>query len=155
MAADEPLDTTPAGEPGDYPFWPIHALNRLMLLYLLVGLLLSLAILLPFGLQGQADPLHTPAAVKPQWYFLALDQFLTLAPRAVGPVGVGLFFLAMCGWPFIDEALARRLGHRKVSTVVGWGVLLLVLGLTALGGLRSHSAGGAPAAVAHEGKAAR
>lgn len=119
--------------PGDHPFWPTHVLDEVMIAYALIALILTLAILRPFGLHGPADPLHTPEAIKPEWYFLATYQFLKYVPKVVGVLTVGAFIVCMLFWPFIDGALHRRLGHRKVSTAVGWLVLVVVALLTLLG----------------------
>jgi quinol-cytochrome oxidoreductase complex cytochrome b subunit len=130
---------------GGHPFWPTHVLDETMIFYVLLGLLLTLAILDPFGLHEKADPLNTPEGIKPEWYFLPLYQGLKYVPKVVGIVGVGIFAAMMLIWPLVDQWLYRRLGHRKVSTVVGAGVLVMFLTLLGLGYLseRTVTLGGA------------
>lgn len=128
-----------APDPRDHPFWPTHVIDEVMLLYLVIAVLLGLAVLKPFGLHAPADPLHTPEAIKPEWYFLAMYQFLKYVPKVVGVLTIGAFFTCMLAWPFIDSALYRRLGHRKVSTFVGWMVLVVVGLLTLLGRLSEET----------------
>ncbi len=70
---------------------------------------------------------------KPEWYFLAVYEFLKLVPRIVGimvPI-VGLGFLTVL--PFLDrkpEVLARR---RKIAIGVATVILAAAVGLTARG----------------------
>lgn len=122
-----------ATHPGDHPFWPAHILDEGMIAFVLLGILLTMAVINPFGLHGKADPLNTPEAIKPEWYFLAVYQLLKYVPKTLGIMAVGAFFGCMFLWPFIDEALARKMGHRKVATFVGWAVLAVVVTLTGLG----------------------
>lgn len=117
----------------DHPFWPVHVIDEAIILYVLIGLIITLAVLKPFHLHGPADPLNTPMAIKPEWYFLPVYQFLKYVPKTVGVLGCGVFFVAMFLWPFIDGLMYRRLGHRKVSTFVGWAVLVFITTLLLLG----------------------
>jgi len=144
MEEKTPLNGEEEHEEG-HPFWPTHVLDEAMIFYLLLGLLLTLAILVPFGLHEKADPLNTPEGIKPEWYFLPLYQGLKYVPKVVGIVGVGFFAAMMFLWPFVDQWLYRRLGHRQVSTVVGALVLVAFLTLMGLGFLaeRTLTIGGA------------
>lgn len=136
MEEKSPLEEQP--EEG-HPFWPTHVLDEAMIFYLLLGLLLTLAILFPFGLHEKADPLVTPEGIKPEWYFLPLYQGLKYVPKVVGIVGVGIFGAMMFLWPLVDQWLYRRLGHRKVSGVVGVLVLVMFLALMGLGFLSERT----------------
>ena len=106
------------------PFFPNYILDELIAWYVLLALLVVLASLFPAGLDDKANALETPVGTKPEWYFLAVYEFLKLVPRLVGimvPI-VGLGLLAAL--PFLDrkpEVLARR---RKMAV----GVATLVLG---------------------------
>ena len=89
-----------------------------------------LASVYPVGLEEQANPIVTPAHTKPEWYYLAVYEFLKLVPVKV--VGILIPILAiglLIVWPFLDrspEVLARR---RKL--VVGTATVVVV-GLLAL-----------------------
>lgn len=144
----EPLDRPQSHEEeGGHPFWPTHVLDEAIIFFALFGVLITLAVFFPFGLHGEADPLHTPEAIKPEWYFLATYQFLKYVPKVVGVLGVGVFFVAMFFWPFIDELLYRRMGHRRLAPVVGWAVMLVFLTLTLLGRLSETTIHLGPTAV--------
>jgi ubiquinol-cytochrome c reductase cytochrome b subunit/cytochrome b6 len=112
-------ERVPAAE-RTFPFWPDHATTELLIGVLLMFALTVLALALPAGLGPKADPAVTPPHIHPEWYFyfsfrllkltsLQTSVYLTLA------LGAGIF----C-WPFIEDALHRRLGMpRDLSVVVG------------------------------------
>jgi quinol-cytochrome oxidoreductase complex cytochrome b subunit len=108
-------------------FFPDYVLDEVVAWYLLIAILVVLASLFPAGVEGKANPLETPPATKPEWYFLAVYEFLKIVPKIVGimlPV-VGLAILAV--WPFLErspEVLVRR---RKF--VVGFATVVLVVGI--------------------------
>jgi quinol-cytochrome oxidoreductase complex cytochrome b subunit len=112
------------------PFFPNYLLDELVAWYVLLAILVVLASLFPAGLEEQANPLQTPAHIKPEWYYLGVYQLLKLVPVKVlgilAPI-VGVAILVV--WPFLDrspEVLVRR---RKL--VVG-GATLVLLALVAL-----------------------
>jgi ubiquinol-cytochrome c reductase cytochrome b subunit len=127
----EPRDGPPKGK--GIPFFPNYILDELIAWYVVLALLVVLASLFPAGLEEQANPLETPAHTKPEWYFLAVYEFLKLVPRLVGimlPI-VGLGLLTVL--PFLDrrpEVLAR---NRKVAIGVATLVVVAVVGMTARG----------------------
>ena len=116
-----------------HPFWPTHVLDETMILFVVIGVILTLAIVMPFGLHGEADPIKTPAHIKPEWYFLAVYQFLKYVPKLLGITTVGVFFACMFAWPFVDGKLARRGGNMRSMKGVGWLVMFVITLLTFLG----------------------
>ncbi len=118
------------------PFYPDHVRTEagvvigVIALAALVGLM---GLLLPVGLSDPADPLNTPAHVKPEWYFLALYQLLKFIPKTTGallPV-VGLIILLV--WPFIDskkDPSKRALRIRMLMVIVS---LVALIALTVWG----------------------
>ena len=115
------------------PFFPNYILDELIVWYILLALLVVLASLFPAGLDDKANALETPVGTKPEWYFLAVYEFLKLVPRIVGilvPI-VGLGLLTVL--PFLDrnpEVLVRR---RKIAAGVATVVLAAAVALTARG----------------------
>jgi len=105
------------------PFYPNYLLDEVVAWYVILAILVVLASLFPAGLEEQANPLQTPAHIKPEWYYLAVYQLLKVIPRTAAVltpiIGIGLLIV----WPFLDrspEVLARR---RKL--VVGAATLVL------------------------------
>lgn len=129
-------ETTKSTEQETVPFYPDHVRTELrvaaglMALILLVGIL---GMIFPVGVGEAADPMNTPAHVKPEWYFLSLYQLLKFIPKTTGAVipvaAVGLLMI----WPFIDrkqERWPRGWQMRLIGSVV---VLLILVGLTIWG----------------------
>jgi quinol-cytochrome oxidoreductase complex cytochrome b subunit len=119
-----------APEERTFPFWPHHATTELLIGVLLMFLLTVLALTVPAGLGPKADPSVTPAHIHPEWYFYFNFRLLKLTSLRTSvlftmALGAGLF-----GWPFIEDALHRRLGvPRDVSVllgVLGFGAFLVL-----------------------------
>lgn len=96
------------------PFFPDHVRTEFYVVLGVLAIVFIIAIagmIKPIGIGDPADPLNTPAHVKPEWYFLAIYQILKkIPPMILGIEGkiigvvipiilVGLIFL----WPFLDN----------------------------------------------------
>ena len=125
----------PGGAPerDSHPFYPTHVIDEVLLFYLVITMLVTLAILKPFGLHGQADPLSTPAGIKPEWYFLPMYQLLKYVPEVLGVLGMGAFAAGLVLWPFIDRFLEERFGLRRLWKYVGVLGILATVTLGVLG----------------------
>ena len=115
------------------PFFPNHFLKEVITVYLVIGILLTLAILYPFQLHEKADPFQTPEGIKPEWYLMYAYQFLKYVPKMIGLVCMGLFALLLFLIPFLDKSPHRHPRKRKLATFLGVGVLFLALVLGILG----------------------
>ena len=115
------------------PFFPHHMLKEGVVFFILLGVLITLAILAPFDLGEKADPLQTPHAIKPEWYFLPMYQVLKYFPKLVGIFIVSLAPLFLFLWPFLDKTKERHPLKRPISTAIGALALLslLVFGMMA------------------------
>jgi quinol-cytochrome oxidoreductase complex cytochrome b subunit len=121
--------THPETERESVPFYPDHLRTELKVM----GALLALAVLVgalglffPVGLQPPADPLDTPAHVKPEWYFLALYQVLKFIPKTAGVVIPVLAVLALVIWPFFDRKADSKNAMRIRAIAVSLGVLVMI-----------------------------
>jgi quinol-cytochrome oxidoreductase complex cytochrome b subunit len=114
-----------------FPFWPHHATTELLIGVLLMFVLSVLALALPAGLGPKADPTVTPEHIHPEWYFYFNFRLLKLTSLKTSvnltlALGAGIFF-----WPFLEDALHRRLGMpRDASVVLGVVGFLGFLALT-------------------------
>ena len=61
------------------PFFPNHLLKEVIVAFMLIALLLTLATYYPAPMEPPADPFTTPEHIKPEWYFLAAYQGLKAA----------------------------------------------------------------------------
>jgi quinol-cytochrome oxidoreductase complex cytochrome b subunit len=125
------------------PFWPHYVLSEVIAWYIMFGILLALAALVPMGLEEKANPLETPAHVKPEWYFLAIYQFLKVAavfnflgaeaPRLIGVFLPILGLVALAFLPFLDRGKKRTARERPLMIVLTTVVLIVVIALTIWG----------------------
>lgn len=110
------------------------ALSNLLLevleVFVVFEIILVLALLFPPGIGERANPLITPAQVKPEWYFLFVYQGLKYAPKVVG---VTFFFVILpiliISLPLIDRGLSPALHPQKRRLLA---TILILLALTAL-----------------------
>jgi cytochrome b6 len=113
-------------------FFPTFLLKDFMVWILVLNLLAVFVTMSPWGIGPEADPFAAaPIGIKPEWYFLAMYQFLKLVPSEIAGIegdvaGVGFFGLvglALAALPFIDR------GHsKKVGQVVTALSILFILG---------------------------
>jgi quinol-cytochrome oxidoreductase complex cytochrome b subunit len=124
-----PPGTPPEKAALKMPFWPNYILDELIAWYIGLAILVILASMFPAGLEAKANPLNTPAHIKPEWYFLFLYQSLKLAPRTLVILGsfVGLSIVFLI--PFIDRSPSREPRQR-----LGWLIAVVVV-ITAIAGL--------------------
>jgi cytochrome b6 len=120
----------------EVPFFPNVFYKDLMIWLVVLGVLVTLAVLLPPEIGVKADPLAPPPEnIKPEWYFLFLLETLKLFPGsilgmngetiAIVIVSCGILFFFLI--PFLDRKSAR--GER--SPLFTWiGLIYLVYFLT-------------------------
>ena len=112
QAEDEPEERTHPYFPDH--FWPYPILAMAVLITLGLLALVGQPVL---QLSQAADP-RAPVVPRPEWYFLALFQFVKLGPALITSIVIpALLVVALLSWPLIDEKagwrLARRLGWRS------------------------------------------
>ncbi len=120
-------------EKNGIPFFPHHALKEGIVFFILMGILITLSILMPFELGEKADPLKTPYAIKPEWYFLPMYHVLKYFPKLTGIFIVALAPLFLFLWPFIDRTKERHPWKRPISVGIGILVVLSLLYFGMLG----------------------
>lgn len=114
------------------PFYPDHVsleakvVIGVSALALVVGLI---GLFAPVGLGDPADPMNTPAHVKPEWYFLGLYQLLKYISKTAGAVLPILAVLVITFWPFIDRKpdTSRKSYSRRAIGVAVFMVILIAM----------------------------
>lgn len=119
--------------PEGIPFFPDHVLKEGIVFYLLIGLLVTLSVLMPFELGEKANPLVTPYAVKPEWYFLPMYHVLKYFPKLVGIFVVSLAPLLLLIWPFLDRGRERHPSKRPIAMTIFVLVMFSLLFFGTLG----------------------
>ena len=105
-----------------------HLLNQAILFTVLLGILVSLAVLVPVPLGDPADPYLTVPGVGPPWYLLAPFGFLELTSGFL-PIWVGgtILFLAFTAFVLLPFIPGFRDGARsRVVTLLIVAALLAV-----------------------------
>ncbi len=121
------------------PFWPNEILRMLVVVLCTLALIMALVVLPVvleyFGLGGliheeePADPRATPPHIRPEWYFLAVYQYLKLPPqeflgisgKVLGVLSQGPFVLALVLLPFWARRWSRRRAgfwHYGLTTLI-------------------------------------
>lgn len=117
------------------PFFPDYILDEVIAWYVALAVLVVLASLFPVGLEEQANPLSTPAHIKPEWYFLFLYQSLKWVPRIVGVLAPGLGVLILFLMPFLDRSPSRAPRSRVIPIAVGVVAVVVIVVLSIIGWL--------------------
>ena len=139
QAAQHPEKELEEGE----PFFPDHILSNLMVIFLTLGLLITLTTFFPAPMVEKADPFVTPEHIKPEWYFLFAYQMLKLAeklnflgqwaPKLLGLLGPGVIVALLVLLPFLDKSKERHPRKRPLATILGILGIILFIGLTLWG----------------------
>jgi quinol-cytochrome oxidoreductase complex cytochrome b subunit len=114
------------------PFYPDHVsleakvVIGVSIMALGVGLI---GLFAPVGLGDPADPMNTPAHVKPEWYFLGLYQLLKYISKTAGAVLPVLGVLVITFWPFIDRKpdTSRKSYSKRAIGVAVFMVILIAM----------------------------
>jgi quinol-cytochrome oxidoreductase complex cytochrome b subunit len=138
LATLDPVDEeTPIAPEYCIPFFPVHAAKEAVVAVLLLAVLVTLAVLSPWEIGEPADPLSTPAHIKPEWYFLPSYQLLKYFEGPYGAI-VGIFacsvpFVLLLLWPFLDRGKERHPRRRPLAVGLGLVGLLGALFLGFMG----------------------
>ncbi|MCO6435938.1 MAG: cytochrome bc complex cytochrome b subunit [Phycisphaerae bacterium] len=119
------------------PFFPVHVAKEGVVLVILLASLVTLSVMMPWGIGEPADPLSTPEHIKPEWYFLPSYQLLKYFEGPYGAV-LGIFacsvpFVLLLLWPFLDRSKERHPKKRPVAVGIGLFALLAAVALGILG----------------------
>jgi len=130
MSADNP------NKDDTIPFYPDHVLTEfwvavgLLVIIIIIGMI---GLLSPVGIGDPADPMDTPAHVKPEWYFLALYQLLKFIPKSAGAVGPVIALILLTLLPFIDRKPDKSKKSQRIRFFTVLFLLVISIGLTIWG----------------------
>jgi quinol-cytochrome oxidoreductase complex cytochrome b subunit len=127
------------GEPKrSFPFYPDHLTTELIIGLGLGVLLTCLAVIFPAELAEKANPLVTPAHIKPEWYFYWTFRWLKLTGLTAAVLSIGFFGFLALAWPFVDEAIRRRRPASEASVKIGAVAVVVLVVLTLWEAMASH-----------------
>ncbi|MCL4501729.1 MAG: cytochrome bc complex cytochrome b subunit [Deltaproteobacteria bacterium] len=92
------------------------------------------ALFIPGDATIPADPLNTPAHIRPEWYFLAPYEMLKLIPNRFLGIALQLvLLLVFIFWPFIDQAKKHNILKRPKLLAIFFVTIIVWIGLTIWG----------------------
>lgn len=126
------------------PFFPDHVRTEFFVVLGVLAIVLIIAavgLIKPIGIGEPADPLNTPAHVKPEWYFLSLYQVLKKIPpmvlgiegKTLGVVIPVLLVLMVLIWPFLDTKPDKSRKIYRTRMVIVAIVVFAIIALTVWG----------------------
>jgi quinol-cytochrome oxidoreductase complex cytochrome b subunit len=128
------LSGAPESHEGGRAAYTHYLYNLLILVVVMLGVLVTLATLLPARFDQMADPFSTPPGARPPWYLLASYGFMEFFPGWIPRWTRGLLLegiLLVCLLvPFIDRGAPRPDGRRPLAVAIGVGVLVLWVAFT-------------------------
>nr|BAZ96111.1 cytochrome b [Takifugu rubripes] len=123
------------------PFHPYFSYKDLLGFTIMLSALATLALFSPNYLGDPdnftpANPLVTPAHIKPEWYFLFAYAILRSIPNKLGGVLALLAsILILMVVPFLHTSKQRSLTFRPLSQFLFWTLIADVVILTWIGGM--------------------
>ncbi|MDH4379390.1 MAG: cytochrome b N-terminal domain-containing protein [Vampirovibrionales bacterium] len=133
ISRPEADNALPEAQKKSEPFVPNFALKDAMVWLLVINLVATLVALFPWGLGAQADPAApAPMGIKPEWYFLAMFQFLKGIPAYVGPLEgeqAGLLFFSAIGLVFASAPFVDKTPGTGVSKLYHWFGCVVLAGM--------------------------
>lgn len=113
-----------------FPFFPDHLLTEILIGVTLMFFMTLLAIVFPVGLEAKANPLVTPAHIKPEWYFFFTFRWLKLTSLTFAVLSTGLAAFVLLMWPFIDGIFRKKNPKSELSVYLGIIGAIALIGLT-------------------------
>lgn len=111
--------------------------NLAILIVLIVGVLVSLAVIQPVPFYPEIDLLSTPVEVQPAWYLIAphllVDSLLGGLPDFIKGTLLLALVLVFVFWPFVDRTPEKTMRGRTVFVAIGSLALVLWVLLTIYG----------------------
>jgi len=125
--------------PDGHPYFPHFLLKQtftvmiyLSVMFFVIALFPTL--FLPEEANTPADPLRTPAQIRPEWYLLAPYQMLKIIPNKFLGISLQIIVvLLFIFWPFLDVQKEKNILKRPVLRGVFFGCLSLWVVLTYMG----------------------
>lgn len=118
------------------PFYPDHLVLEAKVALgvgILVVVIGIIGLFMPVGLGAPADPMDTPAHIKPEWYFLSLYQLLRFIPKTLGATAPVLAVLLIMVWPFLDHKPEQTTKTRQIRFWFSLVAVIIIIALTIWG----------------------
>ena len=128
----------PEGGSKPFNFFPDHLYTELIIGLVLMVLLSTLATIAPATMGPPADPLTTPDAIKPEWFFYVAFRWLKLFTGTTAVLSMGFIVFLMLCWPLVDSQIRARTRYREASVWIGIVGVIAIIALTLWEAAVSH-----------------
>ena len=129
------LSPHPEGNEGGSSTYRDHLYTMMILVLIAFGVLVTLAVLVPFRFLSAADPYATPAGVRPPWYMLAPYAIQHIAPVPTWASGGVLVIVAFAVLllPFLLRGRGPASTGGGRARLIGVALLVVWIGLSLIG----------------------
>lgn len=103
-----------------YPYYPYFFRKQMFMALAYISVMFAIitfapTLFLPVEANTPADPLKTPALIRPEWYFLAPYQMLKLIPNKFLGISIQIILVSIfIVWPFLDTHKEKNILKRPV-----------------------------------------
>lgn len=103
-----------------HPYYPYFFQKQMFMALIYISVLFCIitfapSLFLPVEANTPADPLRTPANIRPEWYFLAPYQMLKLIPNKFLGISIQIILVSIfIVWPFLDTQKEKNILKRPV-----------------------------------------
>jgi ubiquinol-cytochrome c reductase cytochrome b subunit len=121
------------------PFYPDFVSKEVLMIVIYLIVMFAIisfvpALFIPADANIPADPLNTPAHIRPEWYFLAPYEMLKLIPNRFLGIALQLVLvIVFICWPFIDQAKKHNILRRPKLLALFIVTIIVWIGLTIWG----------------------
>lgn len=122
--------------PDGPPFYPFFVSKEAIMIAVYLVVMFAIiafapALFFPADTLTPADPLNTPAHIRPEWYFLAPYEMLKLIPNRFLGIALQLVLVvAFIFWPFIDQSEQENILKRPRLLTLFFVTIVVWIGLT-------------------------
>ena len=144
--SNNPLGVEPRTPKDTVPFYPYYISKDLVGLIVFAMVFAALMFFWPNVLieadnYTPADPMHTPADIEPEWYFLPFYGLLQSVPSKFGGlVASAASLLILFALPWLDRSPVRSMRFRPLCRIGLFGLVAAFILLAAAG--KHHAQGG-------------
>ena len=111
--------------------------NLAILIVLIVGVLITLAVIQPTPFYPEIDLLSTPLEAQPAWYLIAPHMLFDVLLGGLPDWLKGALFLGslllLVFWPFVDHSPGKNMRERVTAVSIGTAALIFWVTLTIYG----------------------
>jgi len=112
------------------PLFPHYLFDILIICFLILGVLLTLAVILPRKIFAEFNPFETPVGISAPFFLLPFYYLNLVLPSRVAGIVPLIFALFLLLLPWIDRSKPIPMHRKPLSFIL---TLVMIIGLTIIG----------------------